>query len=67
MDEKATNHPLDITSIEDLRALQETDPSLQSIRKAAYGHTSTAGVRFFTRKDCSIDDGCHHLVRESIS
>ena len=50
MDEKATNHPLDITSTEDLRASQETDPSLQSIRKAAYGHTSTAGVRFFTRK-----------------
>ena len=44
-----SNHPLDI-SAEDLKVLQETDPSLESIRKAADGHASTAGVGFLRKE-----------------
>ena len=49
VDGKDSNHPLDI-SAEDLKVLQETDSSLESIRKAADGHASTAGVGFFRRE-----------------
>ena len=49
VDGEDSNHPLDI-SAEDLKVLQETDSSLESIRKAADGHASTAGVGFFRRE-----------------
>ena len=43
-----TPHALDI-SAEELKVLQSTDPTLDTVRKAASGHPSTAGVGFFER------------------
>jgi len=43
-----TRHTLDITS-EELKTLQESDTTLEAIRKAADGSPFTAGVGFFKR------------------
>ena len=43
-----TPHALDITA-EELKVLQSTDSTLDAVRKAASGHPSSAGVRFFER------------------
>ena len=49
-DQPPTRHTLDITA-EELKTLQESDTTLEAIRKAAGGSPSTAGVGFFRRDD----------------
>ena len=47
-DQEPSRHALDI-SAEELKALQESDVTLEAVRKAADGSPSTAGVGFFRR------------------
>ena len=46
--QQEAKHPLEI-SAEELQKLQEEDPTLSAIRKAAKGDASTAGVGFFKK------------------
>ena len=38
------------TTMDQFRSLQESDPTLETIREAAKGHPSTAGVGFFEKE-----------------
>lgn len=70
-------HALDI-SAEELKVLQCADPTLDTVRKAANGHPSVAGVGFFKRYGlvatprkwllislcfpCSVDKWCYRCL-----
>ena len=48
-DKEQQQHPLNI-GVDQLRRLQESDPSLEPVRRAADGEPSTAGVGFFRQE-----------------